>query len=99
MAKKRRQHISTASKKAVSADVVGGLSAMHVLRSLMLERAALEPMIVPSAEYLEGLHALFDRDGGVATVIGRVNGELAGAALGVRFGGTAHLIYAALTPA
>jgi hypothetical protein len=72
---------------------------MHVLRGLMLERAPNEPVIVPSPEYLEGLHALFDGDGGVATVIGRVNGELAGAALGVRFGGTAHLIYAALTPA
>ena len=99
MAKKRRQHISTASKKAVSADVVRGLSAMHVLRALMLERGAHEPVIVPSPEYLEGLHALFDADGGVATVLGSVNGELAGAALGVRFGGTAHLIYAALTPA
>jgi lipid II:glycine glycyltransferase (peptidoglycan interpeptide bridge formation enzyme) len=99
MARKRRQHISTAAKKAVSADVVCGLSAMHVLRGLMLERAVHEPVIVPSPEYLEGLDALFGVDGGVATVIGRVKGELAGAALGVRFGGTAHLIYATLTPA
>src|SRR5438477_546446 len=82
MAKKRRQHISTASKKAVSADVVRGLSAMHVLRALMLERGAHEPVIVPSPEYLEGLHALFDADGGVATVLGSVNGELAGASGG-----------------
>jgi len=99
MARKRRQHISTASRKGVGADVVRGLAPMHVLRGLMLERARHEPVLVPSPAYLEALHALFDADDGVATVLGRVNGELAGAALGVRFAGTAHLIYAALTPA
>ena len=99
MARKRRQHISTASRKGVSAAVVHGLAPMHVLRGLMLERAAHEAVLVPSSPYLAALHALFDADGGVATVLGHVNGVLAGAALGVRFAGTAHLIYAALTPA
>jgi lipid II:glycine glycyltransferase (peptidoglycan interpeptide bridge formation enzyme) len=99
MARKRRQHISTAGRKGVSADVVRGLAPMHLLRGLMLERARHEPTLVPSSAYLEALHALFDGDGGVATVLGRVNGELAGAALGVRFAHTAYLIYAALTPA
>src|SRR5438067_3545056 len=99
MARKRRQHISTASRKGVSAGVVRGLAPMHVLRGLMLERAKHEPVLVPSPAHLEALHALFDGDDGVATVLGYVNGELAGAALGVRFADTAHLIYAALTSA
>jgi peptidoglycan pentaglycine glycine transferase (the first glycine) len=99
MAKKRRQHISTASKKGVSADIVRGLGAMHTMRGLFAERAARERLLVPSRGYLQALHALFDRDDAVATVLGRVNGELAGAALGVRFAGTAHLLYAAISPA
>ncbi|HZF05684.1 MAG TPA: GNAT family N-acetyltransferase [Patescibacteria group bacterium] len=99
MAKKRRQHISTAAKKGASADVVRGLGALHTLRGLLLDRAGRERLLVPSAAYLEALHGLFGRKDGVATVLGRVNGEVAGAAVGVRFGGTAHLLYAVTTPA
>lgn len=98
MTKKRRQHIATASKKGVAADVVYGLAPMHALRTLMLERYAFDPVLVPSGTHLATLLALFESDRSVATVLGRINGELAGAALGVRFGGTAHLIYAAVRP-
>jgi peptidoglycan pentaglycine glycine transferase (the first glycine) len=99
MAKKRRQHISTAGKKGVSAEIVRGLGAMHALRGLFAEGAAREGLLVPSPAYLQALHAQFDPDDAVATVLGRINGELAGAALGVRFAGTAHLLYAATSPA
>jgi len=99
MAKKRRQHIATAGKKGVSADVVRGLAAVHALRGLLAERGARDGLPVPGAAYFDALHALFDRDGAVATVLGRINGELAGAAVGVHFGGTAHLLYAATAAA
>jgi len=97
--KKRRQHISTGGQEGGSADVVRGLGALHTLRGLLLDRAGRERLLVPSAAYLEALHGLFGRKDGVATVLGRVNGEVAGAAVGVRFGGTAHLLYAVTTPA
>jgi peptidoglycan pentaglycine glycine transferase (the first glycine) len=99
MAKKRRQHISTGKKKGVTADVARGLGPMQTLRALMLERAAREETLVPSPGYLEALEAAFDSDGDVATVLGRVGGDVVGAALGIRFGATAHLLYAAVSPA
>jgi peptidoglycan pentaglycine glycine transferase (the first glycine) len=89
MTKKRRQHIATGGKKGVAAEVAYGLAPMHALRTLMLERYASDPVVVPSGSHLAAMLAL---------VLGRINGELAGAALGVRFAGTAHLIYVAVRP-
>src|SRR5438477_10436915 len=76
-----------------------GRAPLQTLRGLLHERAGREPLPVPSEAYFETLHGLFDRDGGIATALGRVNGQLAGALVGVRFGGTAHLLYAITTPA
>ena len=99
MTGKRRQHLSTAAKKGVTVDVARGVAPLQTLRGLLHERAGREPLPVPSEAYFETLHGLFDRDEGIATALGRVNGQLAGALVGVRFGGTAHLLYAITTPA
>lgn len=99
MARKRRQHISTATKKDVSVSVTSELSALRALYALLVEHAAKQAYNVPGWGYFQALHALYAPTGALAVLLGHVRGELAGAAVGIQFGSTAHLRYHATTAA
>ena len=99
MARKRRQHISTAAKKDIAVTVTTELSALRALYDLLVEHAARQAYNVPGWGYFQALHALYAPVGGLAVLLGHVRGELAGAAVGVSFGPIAHLRYHATTAA
>lgn len=99
MARKRRQHISTAAKKDISVTVTTELPALRALYDLLVEHAAKQAYNVPGWGYFQALHALYAPVDGLAVLLGHVRGELAGAAVGVSFGPTAHLRYHATTAA
>jgi lipid II:glycine glycyltransferase (peptidoglycan interpeptide bridge formation enzyme) len=99
MARKRRQHISTAAKKDITVTVSAGLPALRALYTLLMDHAARQGYNVPGWRYFEALHALYAPGDALAVVLGYVRGELAGAAVGIRFGAIAHLRYHATTPA
>jgi lipid II:glycine glycyltransferase (peptidoglycan interpeptide bridge formation enzyme) len=99
MARKRRQHISTAAKKHVTADVARGLAGLRTVHALLAEHGAREGFPVAAWQHYEALHELFDAEQALGFVLGRVRGEIVGAALGLRFGAGACLMYAVTTPA
>jgi lipid II:glycine glycyltransferase (peptidoglycan interpeptide bridge formation enzyme) len=99
MARKRRQHISTASRKEITVSVTAELPALRTLYGLLVEHAARHAYNVPGWSYFEALHALYAPAGRLAVLLGSVRGELAGAAVGIRFGPMAHLRYHATTRA
>jgi lipid II:glycine glycyltransferase (peptidoglycan interpeptide bridge formation enzyme) len=99
MARKRRQHVSTAGKKGISVTVDPTLPALRALYTMLVDHASRQAYNVPGWSYFEALHRLYAPAGGLAVLLGFVRGELAGAAVGVRFGAMAHLRYHATTPA
>jgi lipid II:glycine glycyltransferase (peptidoglycan interpeptide bridge formation enzyme) len=99
MARKRRQHISTAAKKDIRVTVTAALAALRPLYTVLVDHAAQHGYAVPGWRYFEALHTLYGRDDSVAILLGHVRGELVGVAIGTRFGPTALLRYHATTPA
>lgn len=99
MARKRRQHISTGSRKGVAVEVVTGLAALRTFHELHGAHGRREGYPVPPWPALEALHREFVVDDGLAIVRGFVRGELASMLIGLRFGPVAHTLYAASTPA
>src|SRR5713226_3103902 len=87
MAPKRRQHItSTAVKKGVTTEVVADLPALHELYTMLRVHGARHGYPIRDWSYFEALHAAFAPTGALGMVAGRVNGTLASALIGVRFG-------------
>lgn len=99
MARKRRQHISTAPRKDIGVSVTATLPALRTLYDLLVEHATRQAYNVPGWAYFEALHALYAPTNALAVLLGHVRGELAGAAVGIRFGPMAHLRYHATTAA
>lgn len=99
MARKRRQHISTAAKKQLAVTVTTEMVGLRALYALLVEHASRQAYNVPGWSYFEALHALYAGTGALAVLLGYVRGELAGAAVGIRFGSAAHLRYHATTAA
>jgi lipid II:glycine glycyltransferase (peptidoglycan interpeptide bridge formation enzyme) len=99
MARKRRQHISTASKKRITVSLTAELPALRALYDLLVEHAARHAYNVPGWRYFETMHALYAPGDRLAVLLGYVQGDLAGAAVGIRFGPTAFLRYHATTAA
>jgi peptidoglycan pentaglycine glycine transferase (the first glycine) len=99
MSRKRRQHVSTGGGKGVTTEVATSLAALRTFHELHASHGRRQGYPVPPWSALETLHREFAVDGGLAVVSGRVNGELAGMLVGVRFGPVAHTLYAASTRA
>jgi lipid II:glycine glycyltransferase (peptidoglycan interpeptide bridge formation enzyme) len=99
MARKRRQHISTASRKGVTAELATGREALRAFYAMLMEHATRDGYPIPGWSYLESLHAHFGEQDRLALIFGRVHDEIVSGAIGVRFGPVAHLIYAPSTPA
>jgi lipid II:glycine glycyltransferase (peptidoglycan interpeptide bridge formation enzyme) len=98
MARKRRQHVSTAARKglqAVRAEDHEALGRFHAMAAAHAERGRYP---VRSAAYFEALRRAFAPAGGFALVEGRVEGEVCAALLGVRFGAVAYALSAPSTP-
>jgi peptidoglycan pentaglycine glycine transferase (the first glycine) len=99
MSRKRRQHVSTGGGKGVTTEVATSLAALRTFHQMHASHGRRQGYPVPAWPALEALHREFGVDGGLAVVSGRVNGELAGMLVGVRFGPVAHTLYAASTQA
>jgi lipid II:glycine glycyltransferase (peptidoglycan interpeptide bridge formation enzyme) len=98
MARKRRQHISTARKKGVTAQRDEGDDALGRFHAMLTEHAARNHYPVRDLRYFESLRAAFAPSGSFALVEGRVNGEVASAQVGLRFGATAYALSAPSAP-
>lgn len=94
MARKRRQHISTAAKKGIAVEHATGLDALRRFYDLLTDHAARFRYPIRPWPYYQALHAAFAPRGDFALVNGRVNGELVAALLGIRFGATAYALSA-----
>ena len=99
MARKRRQHVSTGARKGVTIELAANLATLRTFHELHAAHGRRQGYAVPPWPALEALHREFGADDGLAIVSGRVNGELAGMLVGLRFGPVAHTLYAANTPA
>ncbi|MGH7389756.1 MAG: lipid II:glycine glycyltransferase FemX [Candidatus Rokuibacteriota bacterium] len=99
MASKRRQHISTAARRGVTAERAGGPDALDAFHALLVEHGGRGGYPVRDRGYFDALHAAFAPRGALGLVVGRVNGRLAAALLGVRFGAAAYALYAPSSPA
>jgi lipid II:glycine glycyltransferase (peptidoglycan interpeptide bridge formation enzyme) len=99
MARKRRQHISTASRKGLSATRVDGPAARDRFYAMLTDHGARHRYPVRDRAYFEALHAAFAPDDAFFLVEGRVNDEVVAWQLGVRFGPVAYALLAPSTPA
>ena len=99
MARKRRQHVSTAGRKGLTTEVATSLTALRTFHALHRDHGQRERYPVPPWPALEALHREFAVDDGLVIVSGRVHGQLAGMLVGLRFGPGAHTLYAASTDA
>ena len=99
MARKRRQHVSTAGRKGLTTDVATSLAGLRTFHTLHRAHGEREGYPVPPWPALEALHREFAVDDGLVIVSGHVHGELAGMLVGLRFGPGAHTLYAASTEA
>ena len=99
MARKRRQHISTAAKKGITTEWGKDLDALRRFYRLLGEHAARLRYPIRDWEYFEALHAAFAPRGHLGLVFGGVNRETACALLGLRYGSVAYPLYAPSTSA
>jgi peptidoglycan pentaglycine glycine transferase (the first glycine) len=99
MSRKRRQHVSTGSRKGIAVEMVASLDALRTFHALHGIHGQREGYPVPPWPALEALHREFAVDGGLAIGLGFVRGELASMLVGLRFGPVAHTLYAASTSA
>lgn len=99
MARKRRQHISTAPKKSMTADFGAGLEDLRRFYALLVDHATRHRYPARDWGSFEALHAAFAPAGALALIRGRVQGEVVAALLGIRFGPVAYSLYAPSTPA
>jgi lipid II:glycine glycyltransferase (peptidoglycan interpeptide bridge formation enzyme) len=99
MARKRRQHISTAARKGITTEIASDLVTLRRFHQLHRDHGRRHGYPVPTWPALEALHQDFVAGDGVAIVSGRVNGILAGMLVGIRFGPVAHTLYLAATEA
>lgn len=94
MARKRRQHISTAAARGIEAGLVEGREALRRFHALLADHAARLRYPVRGWSYLSALHEAFAPGGALALVEGRAGGQAVAALLGVRFGPVAYPLYA-----
>ena len=99
MTHKRRQHVSTASRKGITTQILASLDALRTFHALQAQASRRERYPLPPWPALEALHQGFAPEDGLAVVSGYVDGELAAMLVGLRFGPTAHTLYAASAPA
>jgi lipid II:glycine glycyltransferase (peptidoglycan interpeptide bridge formation enzyme) len=99
MARKRRQHISTAGRRGITTAIADDPGTLRVFHRLHLEHGRRQNYPVPRWPALVALQREFAADGGLAIVTGHVRDELAGILVGIRFGPVAHTLYLATTPA
>jgi lipid II:glycine glycyltransferase (peptidoglycan interpeptide bridge formation enzyme) len=98
MARKRRQHISTAARRGVRAVVVPGAEALAGFYALLADHAARQRYPIRDRAYFEALHAAFAPGGALALVNGLVEGQVVCALLGVRVGPVAYALSAPSAP-
>jgi len=99
MARKRRQHVSTAATKGIRVVVCATRPALRELYAMLAAHASRQSYNVPGWSYFDALHRLYAPGDALAVLLGYVGDELASAAVGIRFGSTAHLRYHATTAA
>jgi lipid II:glycine glycyltransferase (peptidoglycan interpeptide bridge formation enzyme) len=99
MGRKRRQHVSTGSRKGITTEPLTGLTGLRTFHALHDAHGRRRGYPVPPWPVLAALHREFAPTDGLAVIGGRLHGELAGMLIGVRFGPVAHTIYTATTPA
>lgn len=97
MARKRRQHISTAGRKGVVTQRAADLGTLRAFHALHAVHGRLHDYPVPGWPTLATLHREFG--GELAIFTGLVKQEIAGMLVGIRFGPVAHTLYLATTPA
>ena len=94
MARKRRQHISTAAKKGVTSEIVTDRAALREVYAVLSVHAARHRYPIRDWSYFETLHDAFAPAGAFGMAVGRVHGVLASALIGVGFGATAYALSA-----
>jgi lipid II:glycine glycyltransferase (peptidoglycan interpeptide bridge formation enzyme) len=94
MARKRRQHISTAGKHGLTAAVAPAGADLDAFYRLMVDHATRNGYPVRDRGHFEALRAAFEPAGAFARVDGLADGALVASLLGVRFGARAHSLYA-----
>lgn len=99
MARKRRQHISTAAKKGITIEMPTDVEALHRFYALHVEHGARHGYPVRPLAYFQRMWHLLVPQKTLALIFGLVGGELACAMLAVRFGVTAYALQAPSGPA
>jgi peptidoglycan pentaglycine glycine transferase (the first glycine) len=99
MARKRRQHISTAPKKGLTVEWRDDLDAVRQFYATLVEHSRRQGYPIRDWGYFEALQSAFGPAGQLGLAIGRVREELASALLGVRYGSVAYPLYAPSTSA
>jgi lipid II:glycine glycyltransferase (peptidoglycan interpeptide bridge formation enzyme) len=99
MARKRRQHISTAGKKGITTEWSKELDALQHFYAMLREHAERLRYPIRDWKYFEALHKAFAPRGELGLVFGLVQRDVACALLGVRYGTVAYPLYAPSTPA
>jgi len=94
MARKRRQHISTAARRGITADVRTDVADLGEFYRLLVDHADRNGYPVRDRGHLEALRAAYGPSGDLAVATGRVHGRVVSALLGVRFGALAYPLYA-----
>jgi lipid II:glycine glycyltransferase (peptidoglycan interpeptide bridge formation enzyme) len=98
MARKRRQHVSTAARKGLEAIRSDDDAAMARFGAMVTAHAQRGRYPVRGAGYFEALRQAFAPAAAFALVEGRVEGEVCAALLGVRFGAVAYALSAPSSP-
>ena len=99
MAKKRRQHITTAPQHGIDVEWGTGLDSLRSFYTLLKDHAERLRYPVRDWSYFEAVYEAFAPDRALALIYGRRQGEIVCARLGVRFGAVAYALYAPSTPA
>jgi peptidoglycan pentaglycine glycine transferase (the first glycine) len=98
MASKRRQHIATAEKKGVTVERMQGRDGLDAFHALLVAHAERLGYPVRDRGYFDALHDAFAPRDALGLFAARVDGHLAAALFGVRFGSVAYALHAPSSP-